>query len=412
MILPAHVTLLPGSQTHMPVDRAELADLVRQAAEAGTPVYPLGGGTHWGYGAPAARAGLGLSTGRLDRLIDYPARDLTITVGAGMRVATLAQHLASQGQCLPVDVPYADQATVGGMVATGAFGLRSHPAHHIRDFVLGLQAVDGRGTLFSAGGRVVKNAAGYNLCRLLIGSLGSLGVIVQVTLMVRPRPETAVLAAWTFAQWAAAEDALQRLHQSGVHPAGVLLLAGPAWQRLPGLEAEAAPALGRLVALCEGMAGEVAWMLDRLKQAWSGAGLQLEGIARDAAAWPAWHTFVEFRQPADLDEHTVIIEAHVLPSAVVTAMLRICELDPQASVVAQAHEGCLLARVAPAVVEPLRGVIHAAEGTLIVAQQSEKANLDRRAVWGPPPPGFAVMQALKDRFDPRNILNPGRFIFP
>lgn len=412
MILPAHTPLPPGSDTRMPADRAELADLVRQAAETGTPVYPLGGGTHWGYGAPVARAGFALSTGRLDRLVDYPARDLTITVEAGMKVATLAEHLASQGQCLPVDVPYAEQATVGGMVATGAFGLRSHPAHHIRDFVLGLHAVDGRGMAFSAGGRVVKNAAGYNLCRLLTGSLGSLGVIAQVTLMVKPRPETSALAACTFTQWSAAEDVLQHLHRTGICPASVLLVAGPAWDRLPGLEAVGSPAVARLLVLCEGMAGEVAWMLDRLEQAWSAAGLKSECTLRDTAARPTWQALVDFRRPVDLDEQAVIAEGHVLPSAVVTAVARIRESDPQASVLAQAHEGCILARVVPTVVEPLRGLLHAADGTLIVAHQPARAKLDCRAVWGPPPPGFAVMQALKDRFDPRNILNPGRFIFP
>lgn len=412
MILPAHTPLPPGSETRMPADRAELAELVREAAEAGTPVYPLGGGTHWGYGAPVARAGFALSTGRLDRLVDYPARDLTITVEAGMKVATLAEHLASQGQCLPVDVPYAEQATVGGMVATGAFGLRSHPAHHIRDFVLGLHAVDGRGMAFSAGGRVVKNAAGYNLCRLLTGSLGSLGVVTQVTLMVKPRPETSALAACTLTQWSAAEDVLQGLHRTGICPASVLLVAGPAWERLPGLEAAGGPSVGRLLVLCEGMAGEVAWMLDRLEQAWSSAALKSECTLRDTAARPTWQALVDFRRPADLDAQAVIAEGHVLPSAVVTAVACIRELDPQASVLAQAHEGCILARVVPTVVEPLRGLLHAADGTLIVAHQSARAKLERRAVWGPPPPGFAVMQALKDRFDPRNILNPGRFIFP
>lgn len=411
MILPAHASLLTGSEIRVPAERGELADLVRQAADGGTPVYPLGGGTHWGYGVLPTRPGMGLSTARLDRLMDYPARDLTITVEAGMKVATLAQHLATQGQCLPVDVPNPDQATVGGIVAAGAAGLRSHPAHHIRDFVLGLCAVDGRGTPFSAGGRVVKNAAGYNLCRLLTGSLGSLAILAQVTLMVRPRPEASALALCRFAHWTGAEDVLQRFHQSGIHPASMLLLAGPGWQRLPGLE-PATPAAGRLVVLCEGMADEVAWMLDRLEQLCRAAGLELEGMVRDAAAQPAWQALVNFRQPTDLDEHSVLIEVHVLPSAVVTAVLRIREMDSAAAVIAQTHEGCIWARVAPAAVEPLRSVVRAADGTLVIAQQSAKTRLDRQAVWGPPPPGFAVMQALKDRFDPRNILNPGRFIFP
>ena len=412
MILPEHATLVPGSQSCVPADCDELSRALSQAADAGTPIYPVGGGTNWGYGAPAGRAGIALSTARLNRLIDYPARDLTITVEAGMTMETLAQHLASQGQCLPVDVPYAGRATVGGVVAAGARGLRSHPAYHIRDYVLGLRAVDGRGTLFSAGGRVVKNAAGYNLCRVLIGSLGSLGVIVQVTLMVKPRPETMALAACTLGDPMAAKSVLDRLHQSGLYPAALILLAGPAWRQLPGLEAPSSSAFGRLVALCEGMSGEVVWMLDRLEHEWEAIGLKAETILREGAAQPAWQAMVNFRQPNDLDEQAVIVEAYLRPSDVATALCRIREMDPDASVLAQAHEGCILARIAPRIVEPLRSLVHAAEGTLVVAQQPAKATLDRRAVWGPPPPGFGLMQALKDRFDPRNILNPGRFIFP
>lgn len=411
MILPAQPTFAPDSQYRVPPDWTELADVVGQAAASATPVYPVGGATNWGYGALAGRPGIALSTSRLDRLVDYPARDLTITVEAGMTVAALAQHLAGQGQRLPIDVPYAERATVGGMVASGARGLRSHPLHHIRDLVLGLRAVDGRGTLFSAGARVVKNAAGYNLCRLLTGSLGSLGLLVQVTLMVKPQPEASALAAWTFADWDAAEAALNRLPGT-VNPAAMILLSGPAWHQPPGLEPLPCSASGHLIALGEGMPAEVDAALGRLESTCSAVGLQSAGILRDGAAHPLWQGMVHFRQPTDLDERALIIEAHVLPSSVVAAVRRIRQMDPGASVVAQAHEGCILARVQPAVVEPLRNLLCAMEGTLVIAQQSARANLDRRAVWGPPPPGFAVMQALKDRFDPRNILNPGRFIFP
>ena len=184
----SHIT-----ETLTPADQAAVAEAVRNAAAQGMAVYPIGGGTMLDYGAKPTRPGIGLSLAKLNRVIDYPAADLTITVEAGMTIAELTKRLAAQRQRLPIDVPQPDRATVGGAVAVNAAGPRRYAYGTMRDYVLGFTAVDGTGTMFSGGGRVVKNAAGYNMCRLMAGSLGTLGVITQVTLMVRPLPEASVL---------------------------------------------------------------------------------------------------------------------------------------------------------------------------------------------------------------------------
>src|SRR5437868_13425777 len=101
-----------------PADQPALIAAMREAAEACTPVYPVGGGTSLGFGLPATRPGIELSLAKLNRVIDYPARDMTITVEAGITMAALAATLAVERQRLPIDVPQAERATIGGVIAT------------------------------------------------------------------------------------------------------------------------------------------------------------------------------------------------------------------------------------------------------------------------------------------------------
>ena len=137
----------------------------------------------------AARPGHGLDLTGLSKIVDYTPRDMTILVEAGVRMADLAATLAAEGQQLPIDVPRAAEATIGGVVATNWNGPRRYGHGTIRDYVIGIHAVDGRGVPFKGGGRVVKNVAGYDFCKLLTGSLGTLGVITQLALKVKPLPE-------------------------------------------------------------------------------------------------------------------------------------------------------------------------------------------------------------------------------
>ena len=181
--------LLPISDTIAPGDAAGIAQTIADCFHDGTPVYPVGGGTSLDYGLPAKLPGIGLSLGGLTQIVDYPARDMTITVEAGITMQALAETLAAAGQRFPVDVPNAGQATLGGVVATNWNGPRRFGQGTVRDYVLGVQAVDGRGVGFKGGGRVVKNVAGYDFCKLLTGSLGTLGVITQLTLKLKPIPE-------------------------------------------------------------------------------------------------------------------------------------------------------------------------------------------------------------------------------
>lgn len=417
---------LPLADTLTPGDQDGVAAAVRGAWQEGKPLYPIGGGTQFAYGDCPGTPGLGLSLAGLNRVIDYPARDLTITVEAGVTIAALAERLAAERQRLPVDVPFPSQATVGGAVALNAAGPRQFRWGTMRDYVIGLRAVDGSGTAFSAGGRVVKNAAGYGLCRLLTGSLGTLGVIVQVTLMVKPMPQTSAFVACDVPDGDMAERLLAGLIQTRTLPSAVELLAGPAWHDDPALAPASEPNdVGRasnpsqpmrLAVGLEGSAAEVEWMIAQLQEEWRQAGVAATITLAGDRADPVWKRLTEF-SCADGDS-ALVVQIHVAPSAAVALVGRLRELDPRGSILAHAGSGVVFARFpgeateAAAMVEQrLRPAVRSSGGSMVVLRRPPGAELSRESLFGPAPEGWTVMQSIQRQFDPKGILNRGRFLF-
>ena len=181
--------------SHSPANRSELIELVRQWHQTATPWSPSGLGHHLHWGAPLDPNHAVLSCRHLDRVIDHAVDDLTISVEAGMPLPMLQQLLADQGQWLAMDQPRGCQpSSIGGLVARGlAGGLRQRHLG-VRDQIIGISLVRSDGIEARAGGRVVKNVAGYDLMRLLCGSWGSLAFITELTLRLQPiRPAQAAL---------------------------------------------------------------------------------------------------------------------------------------------------------------------------------------------------------------------------
>ena len=396
-----------------PADAAAVAEAVRDAGGKGLPVYPIGGGTtggrRWlsptmsengetvadnhlrplpGIGergtVPLSPPGITLSTAKLNRLIDYPADDMTVTVEAGMTIGELNGRLAEKRQWLPVDVPFPDRATVGGAIATNAAGPRQFAYGTMRDYLLGFTAVDGTGTIFSGGGRVVKNAAGYNMCRLMAGSRGTLGIITQATLMVRPLPEASALLACEVADFELAERLLASLVRLPVRPVAVELSAGRSHEGNPLF----GPMLdGNVARLCVGFEGsnlEVEWMLGRLNKEWTALGMASPVMTPNLANDKLWRWIAEF--PAD---ETI----NVLPSKLIETVAGLLKTSPDCAIRARAGDG----------------IIHVARarGDECPAAASTRRQIDGD---GALPPEIRVMRAIKERFDPMNILNPG-FVF-
>ena len=426
---------LPLTHTAAPADQAAVAVAVREACAAETPIYPIGGGTTLEYGARPSRPGVGLSLANLTRIVDYPADDLTITVEAGLTIAALQQQLAAQRQRLPIDVAQPERATIGGVVATALAGPRQYACGTIRDYLLGLSAVDGQGCAFNAGGRVVKNAAGYNLCRLMAGSLGTLAVVTQVTLMARPLPETSALVACDVPSFDAAERLLDALNRSEILPAAVELLAGSLGPDGRMLGPPAPSCVARLIAGFEGARSEVQWMADQLVGQWRAAGISSVSEIFDADAASVWRELTDF--PAEL-------EIRVPPSRTAALIGQLLQWQPAAAIQAHAGNGVVRARVGGdgfvelltkarqaasavggnAVVlappktlsqdlppSPPTPLPPAGEGRLETASNRSGRTLSARDIWGPPGEGFGLMRAIKERFDPHGLLNPERFVY-
>jgi glycolate oxidase FAD binding subunit len=407
--------VLPGSAD-------EVARVVRAAAAAGVPVVPWGGGTQMSRGTPPRDGALVVRLRRLGRVLEHEPGDLTATAEAGITLDALQAALGTGGQWLPLDPPAPGTATLGGVLAANAAGPRRQGYGTARDLVIGMRVVAADGQLIRAGGKVVKNVAGYDLVKLYIGSLGTLGIIVDATLKLRPRPE-AEGACWaTFATLDAAAGAAAVLAGSELGPVALTLLdarAADACAPVVGLPAAAAPAV--LVAF-DGLARAVAWEGEEAARRLRAAGaraverLDAGGTARALGA---------VRETRRLLASPVAIATVGVLPADVGAYLGAAQTTAQAggfelAAVAHAGHGLVTLVLAPggaprpaaataAVLAAWRDAARARGGHLAV----EWAPLGVREacpVWDPPGPGVDLMRGLKARLDPEGVLNPGRFV--
>src|SRR5215217_476266 len=187
-----------ASEIVVPENALETAVVLAEAADLDRAITPVGGGTALNLGNLPERVDCVLSTERLAGIIDYEPTDLVLSVGAGARFGDVQAVLAEHGQRLPLDPPGGADATIGGLIATGRWGPLRHSAGTLRDLLIGIAVAHPSGTVSKAGGMVVKNVSGYDMPRLYLGSLGTLGVVVSANFKVLPRPraEATVIAAY------------------------------------------------------------------------------------------------------------------------------------------------------------------------------------------------------------------------
>ena len=407
-----------SSDSREPTTLDEVVAAIKSCHESDSAIYPVGGGTGLAYGTPPAREGVRIDLKHLNRLIDYPSRDMTVTVEAGMTFQSLADLLKTNQQQIPLDVPQPDQATLGGVIATNVSGARRYGYGTMRDYLIGVQAVDARGDLFKGGGRVVKNVAGYDFCKLLTGSLGTLGIITQATFKLKPISRTSILMACPLADWELADRLLERTVHSETTPTAVEIVCGGAWRETPGLQLlweRTSPAEGLLILGLEGTDEEVAWMRARIRREWKDAGVPWSEEITDQAP-DLWRSLAQFQVD---DECPLILKISCVPSAVTTLAQSVLQLDADCSLQIHAGDGVLVARMsefpgaglAKTVLASLVPLANQNGGNVVVLSNPSGRDMTHQSVWGGIGTRFDVMTRVKQQFDPDGRLNPGRFVY-
>ena len=387
----------------------EVAKVMRVARREGAGVIPWGGGTGMGLGNLPRRYDIALSLSRLNAVVEHEPADLTATVLAGRTLADFQAHLASAGQFLPLDPPSATEATIGGILAANASGPSRHAHGTARDLLLGLRFVQADGRVIKAGGRVVKNVAGYDMCRLLIGSLGTLGVIVEACFRLTPLPKAYATLAITVPS---AQEAYRLAGRAApLSLRAVELLNATAARDLEGLPP--APEGGFVLLLAA--AGTPAAAVERTRE---GVAALCTPTVIEGAAAGLWQAVGQITQPPS---GGIIAKASVLPSRVPELIERIESIGRGAlrlpRIVCHVTAGIAYSAW-PAADEPeadlrlvtsLRRATASLGGTLVV-EAAPPAVKERLDVWGEPGADFTLMRSLKEQFDPQGVLNPGRFL--
>lgn len=363
-------------RTLEPRNRSELTAIVRELSAGGKTFAFVGGGTELELGNPPRALDAAVSMTSLNRILDYSPEDQTITVEAGVRLAALDAVLAEHGQMLPIDTGDRARATAGGAIATNAFGARRHRYGSIKDLIVGIEIVRPDGVTAHGGGKVVKNVAGFDLPKLMVGSLGTLGAIASATFRVFPQPpvtQTALVLA-------APESAFFR--------------AFAADRALEPLAVVHYPILGGIAFTFGGSAAAVTAQLERL--AAHGAPVELldaAAVERCAAFEAAVRTSGEWRWTS----RRSIAQARSTPATAVALALEV-GYPTFGALLASADDGA-----------PLDALVAARGSSLVFRAMPARARAHVDA-WGTPPPSFPLMRALKANFDPQNLCNPGRYV--
>jgi len=373
-----------------PETAAELAGTLRCAAAAKQTISLEGGGSKRAMGGPIEGQAT-ISTARLTRLLAYEPRDLTISVEAGMRWSELVRLLAENGQMAPLDPPFADTATVGGVVAANCSGPRRRLYGTARDLVIGMRFATLEGKLVETGGMVVKNVAGLDMGKLMIGSFGTLAAIVSVNFKVLPLPVEERSFLLQFDSAAEAAAARKAILKGMLDPAAVDLLN-------PAAGATVGKAAWLLGIRAGGNAASVRRYEREFSKAWRGAVFEGAGHGR------LWRHIEEFT-PWFLAKHP--------DGAVVRVSCTLKEVEP----IAESFAGPAIARAGTGVCYGYFDRAGAAAAWLAdAARRGWKSVIEfapaewkrGAGLWPSPGGDLEIMRRVKKLFDPDELLNRGR----
>ena len=389
----------------------QVSAVLALASEESLAVVPRGSGSALDLGNPPVRVDIVLDLGGMDRVLEDNPADLTASVEVGLTAGAFAARLATRRQWLPVDPPGGSLRTLGGLVATAAHGPLRARYGTLRDLLLGVRFVQADGVVTWGGARVVKSVTGYDVPKLMVGSLGTLGVLCELTLRLHPMPEAEATRLLTFGSVDAAAGFVARLLDSSLEPNRVEFLNGTALGRL-GLEARIPAAVAVSVGSVEAAARAEGAAIEALAQAEGGQSAPHQGdfwepyaaMIEDGGRVLTLHVSSLASQLAATVRSVERILAEVAPGEAVglTGCAALGTLDVLL--------GASALPIAARFVAQVRGAVAEVGGHAMLRRAPLAV---RRAVdpWGPVEPGpMALMKALRDELDPGRVLNPGRFV--
>jgi glycolate oxidase FAD binding subunit len=417
-------TVSPGSAE-------EVAGILRLAQERDLVVATAGGFTKQQVGGIPERVDILLQTERLNHVEHYDPGDLTIGVGAGIRFAEMQGKLKEHQQWIPFDAPNLSAATVGGLLATASFGPLKSGFGGLRDFCIGVQFVTADGKIAKGGGRVVKNVAGYDLMKLMIGSYGSLAVITRANFKVFPRPRqtrTFVCSFPSLQEALAFRDSMLKSPLTPIcleiaSPQAPEYLCDPPTPRDPDEYAPARPVAPpstdwHVVLRAAGSDNVLGRYRRELGDQVS---RELEGGAEEQY-W-SWVSHFEY---SILERHrnALVIYTHVSiqnTGAAIQALERVApDYNFIPAMLGRAASGNLVMGLIPLAVGPPAAMEYAncasafrallPAGSSAIVRHCPKEAKGHFDVWGSTPSDLTMMRAVKQAMDPRKILNRGRFI--
>jgi len=379
-----------------PGTERELAEVLRLANEAGSAVIPRGGGTKLGWGNPPVRADLILSTARLNEIIEHAWADLTVTVEAGCPIQRLQETLAQHGQRLALDPLWPEKATIGGVLSTNDSGALRLRFGAVRDLIIGATIALPDGTLASSGGKVVKNVAGYDLPKLVTGALGTLGVITRAVFRLHPLPrgtrsfsiatenaEEAQGIMLAIQDSKLAHTSLQSHFSDDTPPVSDILFEGTE----AGLNAQEAQLRKLCAAARVSEASASAWKAREML--WTPADPATMAMTK-IGILPA-----NFARTMQLVEHIANEKQLQWKALMYATGLGWLRLEGEAG---SLRDG----------LRALRSELENHGGSLVTLHRPQK--MPALDAWGSTGDTLPLMKALKQQLDPRNTLNPGRFV--
>jgi glycolate oxidase FAD binding subunit len=378
-----------------------LAAIVTLASEHQWRILICGHASKINWGKITQDIQLVVSTQKCDRLIEHAVGDLTVTVEAGMKLADLQSKLRSHNQFLPLDNNYAS-ATLGGIVATADAGSWRQRYGGVRDLLLGISFVRADGKIAKAGGRVVKNVAGYDLMKLFTGAYGTLGIITQLTFRLYPEVSTSKTMV-LMGKAPQIAQATQMLRNSGLTPTAMDLLSVTVVQQL-----DLGSAMGLMIrwqTIPESIQQQIFQVTANAQQLGLATSIYQDEL--ETKLWQECGEIINLPESAE----TVTCKLGIAPTKAVELLAQIS--DRQSDILARVHAGSGLGRLQLKTnygsLEQLRSYCQQHQGFLSIldAPSVVKQQMD---VWGYSGNALKTMAGIKNQFDPQNILNPDRFI--